>query len=243
MLELDLEAAVGPLQLRVRLTLPPGPLALVGPNGAGKTSLLRALLGVLGPARGRVALDGAVLLDSSRGVNLPPEERRLGYLPQQFALFPHLSAVENVEFGMPRAEGARDRRARALALLESLALAHLAQRRPGALSGGERQRVALARALAPGPRALLLDEPLAALDVGARRQVRDFLAERLLTLPALIVTHDAADAEALAGRIAVLEGGALVQVGTAAELRAAPATRFVEELFQARAGARSSRDN
>ncbi len=231
-LELDLEARVGSLSLRARLEIDGGPLALVGPNGAGKTSLLRVLLGVLGPARGRIALDGVALLDSARGIDLPPEERRLGYVPQHFALFPHLSTIANVEFGI---EGPA-RRVRALALLESLEIAHLAERRPAALSGGERQRVALARALAAGPKALLLDEPLAALDVGARRQVRDFLAARLraLSLPALVVTHDAADAEALAERIAVLEGGALVQVGTPAELRTAPATRFVANFFAGR---------
>ena len=235
MLEVDVEARIGPLSVSARLSIEGGPLALVGPNGAGKTSLLRVLLGVAGPARGRIALDGVTLLDSARGIDLPPEERRLGYVPQHFALFPHLSAVANVEFGISRSHGP-GRRARALALLESLEVAHLAGRRPAALSGGERQRVALARALAPGPKALLLDEPLSALDVGARRQVRDFLAAQLraLSLPALVVTHDAGDAEALAGRIAVLEGGALVQVGTPAELRAAPATRFVADFFGGR---------
>ncbi len=230
MLELDLEARVGPLSLRARLSIDKGPLALVGPNGAGKTSLLRVLLGVLGPARGRIALDGTALLDSARGIDLPPERRRLGYLPQHSALFPHLSVIANVEFGMPRGPG---RLGRAFALLESLEVAHLASRRTAALSGGERQRVALARALAAEPKALLLDEPLAALDVGARRQVRDFLAARLraLALPALVITHDAGDACALADRIAVLESGALTQVGTPDELRAAPATAFVADFF------------
>jgi molybdate transport system ATP-binding protein len=229
MLELDLEARVGPLALRARLSIGNGPLALVGPNGAGKTSLLRALLGVR-PARGTIALDGAALLDTARGIDLPPERRRLGYLPQHAALFPHLTVIANVEFGMPRQPG---RLERALGLLESLEVGHLASRRTTALSGGERQRVALARALAAEPKALLLDEPLAALDAGARRQVRDFLAARLraLALPALVITHDAADACALADRIAVLEQGALTQIGTPAELRAAPATQFVADFF------------
>ncbi len=230
MLEVDLDARIGPLPLRAHFSIASGPLALVGPNGAGKTSLLRVLLGVLGPARGRIALDGVPLLDTARGIELPPEQRRLGYVPQHYALFPHLSVLANVEFGMPRG---LSRPARALALLESLEVAHLAGRRPAALSGGERQRVALARALAAEPKALLLDEPLAALDVGARRQVRDFLAARLrtLALPTLLITHDAGDACALAERIAVLENGALVQLGTPDELRAAPATRFVADFL------------
>jgi molybdate transport system ATP-binding protein len=209
----------------------------VGPNGSGKTSLLKLILGVLRPERGRVVLDGEPLFDSESGLDLPIEGRRLGYVPQGFGLFPHLTVVENVEFGLngdPALASAPARRERALSLLAELEVGALAGRRPSVLSGGERQRVALARALGRRPRALLLDEPLAALDAGGRKRVRSFLAASLerLGLPAVIVTHDPRDAEALAGTIAVIEAGQLVQLGTLEELRAKPWSPFVEE-FQA----------
>jgi ABC-type sulfate/molybdate transport systems ATPase subunit len=217
----------------------------VGPNGSGKTSLLKLILGVLRPERGRVVLDGEPLFDSDAGLDLPTEGRRLGYVPQGFGLFPHLSVVENVEFGLngdPALGSAGARRERALSLLAELEVVELAARRPSLLSGGERQRVALARALARRPRALLLDEPLAALDAGGRRRVRSFLAASLerLALPAVIVTHDLRDAEALAPTIAVIEAGALVQLGTLEELRAKPASPFVEE-FQGSVNDRGER--
>ena len=223
-LEIDLERR-GSFPIRVRFTLGAGPVALAGPNGAGKTTLLRMILGVL-PATGHVLLGGRDL------AKLEPEARRIGYVPQDSQLFPHLTALGNVAFGLPRGP---DRKARALALLESLEVPHTAQLLPAQLSGGERQRVALARALAPGPHALLLDEPLSSLDPSARRRVRDFLGQRLraLRLPALIVTHDARDAAALADRVIVLERGQVVQAGTLPELRTAPATPFVEELTRA----------
>jgi molybdate transport system ATP-binding protein len=157
-------------------------------------------------------------------------------VPQDYALFPHLSVAQNVEFALgswqrqlPRAA----RRERAHALLADLHLQAFADRRPDTLSGGEKQRVALARVLAVEPRALLLDEPLAALDIGARREVRAFLATYLakLDLPTLVVTHDPADARALGQRIAVLEAGRIVQVGSWDELATQPASAFVRELI------------
>jgi molybdate transport system ATP-binding protein len=224
-LEVSLSASVGGVSLEVELQTGPGTVVLVGPNGAGKTSLLRQVLGVAPAARGRVVSDGEVLLDTAAGVDVPVERRRLGYVPQHYALFPHLTVRENVEFGAPSP-------ARVVALLEELELAPLARRRPVGLSGGERQRVALARALAAEPRALLLDEPLAALDVRSRAQVRVFLAAYLekLALPAIVVTHDAADARALGKRVAVLESGRITQIGTWEELTRAPASPFVAQL-------------
>lgn len=226
-LSIDLSAQVGTLALRLQLETE-GPLVLAGPNGAGKSTALLLLLGVLHPGSGRIALGDEMLFESGR-VDLPPEQRRLGYVPQEYALFPHLDVLANVAFGLRGRERGSERADRAHALLASLEIAHLARKRPASLSGGERQRVALARALAPEPRALLLDEPLAALDATARKQVRGFLAERLLSLglPALVVTHDPEDARALGPRIAVLEQGRLVQQGSLEELRAAPATPFV----------------
>jgi len=234
-LSIDVEAAIGDLALTVRLDTRDRPLVLVGPNGAGKTSILLLVLGATRPTRGSIELGGQALFDSSRSIDLPPEDRRLGYVPQHYGLFPHMTAAGNVLFALecrnhlPRA--ARLERAREL--LAAFDVAHLENRRTGSLSGGEGQRVALARALAAEPSALLLDEPLAALDVSVRRHLRDFLRGRLaeLGLPTIVVTHDADDAAALSDDIAVLEQGRIVQRGTIDELRAQPATEFVRELF------------
>jgi molybdate transport system ATP-binding protein len=219
-----LEARVVTQLLDVQLAVGAETLLLAGPNGAGKSTLLRMLLGIGAPQSGRIALDGRTLWDGE--TNLPPEERGLGYVPQAYALFPHLDVAGNVGFGLRSGE----RSGRTREVLEALQIAHLSARRVQTLSGGEQQRVALARALAPRPHALLLDEPFAALDAQARRQVRRFLSEQLaaLRLPALVVSHDPADA-AVGQRIAVMERGRIVQQGTLADLRANPATPFVAE--------------
>ncbi|KYG06906.1 molybdenum ABC transporter ATP-binding protein [Sorangium cellulosum] len=234
-------ARVGRLRIDAEIETGAGTLALVGPNGAGKTSLLSLLLGVLPVDRGRVEIGGAVLLDTAAGIDVPVERRGIGYVPQDYALFPHLSVRENVAFAV-RSDPSRRRRAsvgaRVDAALDDLGIAEHAGRRTEALSGGEKQRVALARALSVGPRALLLDEPLAALDVHSRREVRAFLAGYLeaLALPTIVVTHDAADARLLGRRIAVLEAGRVTQAGTWEELAARPASRFVEELVASARG-------
>jgi len=212
------------------------PLLLVGPNGAGKTTALMMILGALAPRRGRIRLDGAALFDRDRAVDVPVERRRIGFVPQRYALFPHLDVLGNVAYGVRvRSRAERERRAReALAELDVLALA---ARRTAELSGGEMQRVALARALASRPRALLLDEPLAALDVSVRRDTRRFLADRLraLAIPTVLVTHDLADAEALDGDVAVIEAGAIAQRGRLADLVAQPRTEFVRQFVAGRA--------
>jgi molybdate transport system ATP-binding protein len=220
-LDARVRARAGALELDLDLHVDERGLALVGPNGAGKTTTLLALLGVR-RSEGPIHVGGHALHD------LPPEERGLAYLPQHYALFPHLTAAGNVAFALR----GRDRTARARAVLERLDAGHLADRLPAALSGGERQRVALARALAVSPRALLLDEPFAALDVEARDEVRAFLAAELRALarPFIVVTHDRADLEALGAPLCVLEGGRAVQRGALAELEAAPANRFVARL-------------
>jgi ABC-type sulfate/molybdate transport systems ATPase subunit len=206
---LDLELSVG------RETL-----ALVGPSGAGKSTVLHVIAGLMHPERGRVAFDEHIWLDTASGIDAPPERREVGFVFQQYALFPHMTVRGNVAFAG---------RERVDELLQRFGIAHLADARPGALSGGERQRVALARALARGPAALLLDEPLSALDAYTRTRVRSELRELLgeLGLPTLIVTHDFEDAAALADRVGVLVEGQLLQLGTAAELVAAPADAFV----------------
>ncbi|HET6335376.1 MAG TPA: ABC transporter ATP-binding protein [Polyangiales bacterium] len=238
-LTLRIESRIGALQIDVELETGPGPLVIIGPNGAGKTSLLSSILGVSPVERGRIEVAGAVLVDTAAGIDVPLEHRRLGYVPQDYALFPHLTVRENVEFALASSAAIerQERAQRVAAVLRDLAISELAERRTRGLSGGEKQRVALARALCVRPQALLLDEPLAALDVHARREVREFLSRYLreLGLPTLVVTHDAADAQQLGSRIAVLEAGRITQRGTWADLAQNPGSKFVEE-FIATAG-------
>ena len=181
------------------------------------------MAGLERPRTGRIALGDEVWFDAGRKLNVSPERRRVGYLPQDYALFPHLTVAGNVRFAAKR-----DRPD----LLERVGISHLAGARPGQLSGGERQRAALARALAREPRVLLLDEPFGALDAITRHQVRDQLADLLKTLrlPTLVVTHSFDDAIVLAGRVGVLDRGRLVQLASPAELTQRPATARVAEL-------------
>jgi molybdate transport system ATP-binding protein len=202
---------------------------VVGPSGAGKTSLLRVVAGLLGSARGRIALGHETWLDTSASLDLPPERRRCGYVFQDYALFPSMSAWRNVAYGL---RGRRsERRGRALEMMERFGVGALADARPGDLSGGERQRVALARALAAEPRALLLDEPLSALDPstrrGALRELHGVLGD--LEVPVIVVTHSFDEAALIADRLAVLDRGRLAQLGSAAEITARPRSAFVAD--------------
>jgi len=230
-----LTGRAGALRLELELPVAEGPLVVVGPNGAGKTSLLLLLLGALRPESGRISLGERVLFDSKAGIDVPLEGRQLGYVPQDYALFPHLSVRQNIRFALQSSGlGAGELEARTGEALSDLLLEPLAERRVTALSGGEKQRVALARALSVRPQALLLDEPLAAFDIAARRTTREFLASYLarLALPTIVVTHDAADAQALGQQIAVLEAGRIVQSGSWAELGAHPVSSFVREFLR-----------
>jgi len=206
-------------------------LALTGPTGAGKTTVLRIVAGLLRPDSGRVTGGDEVWLDTERGIDRPPEQRRCGLLFQDHALFPHLSAVGNVAYAL-RDRPRRARRPEALTLLERFGVAALADARPRELSGGERQRVALARVLARRPVVLLLDEPLSALDAGTRTQATSVLTGLLrdAAVPCIVVTHDFVEASLLAGEIAVMDRGVIVQRGVAGDLAAAPASAFVAEL-------------
>ncbi len=197
-------------------------LALVGPSGAGKTTVLRVVAGLVRPQHGVVTLDDVTLLDTERGIAVPPERRRVGYVFQEYALFPHLDVVHNVRFGSRDHENVD-------ALLERFRIAHLAHARVAELSGGERQRVALARALARNPAVLLLDEPLSALDTHTRAGVRAELRELLsdLGLPTILVTHDFEDAATLADRVGVISTGRILQLGTPTELVSLPNDAFV----------------
>jgi molybdate transport system ATP-binding protein len=206
-------------------------VALLGPNGAGKTTALRALSGLVALTGGSIELDGTVIAHSGHG--RPPERRRVGVVFQDYLLFPHLSALENVAFG-PRSRGVSRAAARTMAAhwLERMGLSEIAAQRPGRLSGGQAQRVALARALVTEPRLLLLDEPLAALDAGTRPAVRGDLRRHLEAYEGatVIVTHDPLDAMVLADRVVVVEDGHLVQDGPPAEIVRRPRTEYVARL-------------
>jgi molybdate transport system ATP-binding protein len=219
-LHVDLSHRLRAIALDLTFEVEPGTLALVGPSGAGKTTALRTVAGLLRPDRGRITFGAETWLDTERSIDLPPERRSVGFAFQEYALFPHLSVRENVAYGAR--DGVDE-------LLERLGIGQLARERPAGLSGGERQRVALARALARRPDVLLLDEPLSALDahtrVGLRAELRELLSER--TAPTVLVTHDFEEAAAMAERVGVVVEGRLFQLGTPAELVAAPADAFV----------------
>jgi molybdate transport system ATP-binding protein len=209
-----------------------GVAALFGPSGAGKTLTLSCMAGLLRPDSGRIVVDGRVLFDSSTAIDVPPQARRVGYVFQGYALFPHRTAAENVGFGLrdrPRAE--RDRRV--MEIMARLGLAGLERRYPSELSGGQRQRVALGRALAIDPALLLLDEPLSALDAPMRAALRDDLRAILAgwSTAAVVVTHDFAEAYRLGDRIVVYDGGRVVQAAPRAELLWRPASEVVARIM------------
>ncbi|MDH6697129.1 ABC transporter ATP-binding protein [Streptomyces griseoviridis] len=215
-------------RLDVTLTAAPGDVvALLGPNGAGKTTALRALAGLVPLSDGHLRLDGTVL------TRTPPESRPVGVVFQDYLLFPHLSALDNVAFG-PRCQGASrsEARARAAGWLERMGLAEHGGAKPRRLSGGQAQRVALARALATRPRLLLLDEPLAALDARTRLDVRAQLRRHLAEFEAVavLVTHDPLDAMVLADRLVVIEDGTVVQEGAPSDIARHPRTDYIAQL-------------
>ena len=236
-LQLTVRAQVGKLALDVDLHVAgAGPLVIVGPNGAGKSTLLSLVLGARRPTHGRIVVGPHVLFDTAKRIDVPMEERRLGYVPQDWALLPHLTVAENVAFAVrASAEGPLSKaeaKHRTYDALNEVGATGLAGRSVLGLSGGERQRVALARALSIRPRALLLDEPLGALDAQARGEVRAHLVQTLrrLSLPTLVITHDPEDVRQLGGTVAVLEAGRITQWGPWAQLQAHPATAFVQTL-------------
>ncbi|HYN33288.1 MAG TPA: ABC transporter ATP-binding protein [Ilumatobacteraceae bacterium] len=233
-LDASIEVRLGAFELDVELSVEPGEvLAVLGPNGSGKSTLLRALGGLLPIDRGTITIDGTVLDDPGTDTFVPPELRPIGVVFQDHLLFAHMSALENVAFGL-RSRGVSKAAAHSVAngWLDRVGLAEVASLHPTQLSGGQAQRVALARALAVDPALLLLDEPLAALDVTTRQDVRRSLREHLSTFDGvrLLVTHDPIDAYALADRIAILERGRIAQIGTIAEVTAHPRSRYVAEL-------------
>lgn len=218
MLDVDLACMRGAFRLEAAFSAEPGRVTVVlGPSGAGKSTLLRAVAGLESPVRGHVTVDEDVWTDTDAGAWRAPEQRAVGWVPQDLALFPHLSVRDNVAFGVAGARA--DRRARAETLLARFAVSALADRAVGTLSGGQRQRVALARALARDPRVLLLDEPLASLDPDTRARVRDELRESLASLACvtLLVTHSPDEALRLGDDLLVLAAGRITQRGRVAD--------------------------
>ena len=235
MIGLDLELPLARFVLRVQARLDQGVTAVMGPSGSGKTSLLEAIAGLRGATRGRITIGDVVLLDSERRVRLPPEARRIGYVPQDAGLFPHLSVLGNVRFGVRGEAHLVD------GVLDLLEIRGLLERRPRSLSGGEKQRVALARALATRPRLLLLDEPLAALDVGLRERILPYLVRIRdeWKVPCLYVTHNVGEALALAGYLLLLQAGGVEAEGAPLALLDSPslareAAGGIENLLPAR---------
>jgi molybdate transport system ATP-binding protein len=231
---LTVTASVTDRDVHVALRVDPGEtVALLGPNGAGKSTVLSVIAGLLSPDRGQVTLDGRPLTDIGHGSTtwVPPHDRRVALLAQDPLLFPHLSAVDNVAFG-PRSRRAGRHQARAAAhrWLAEVGVDDLAHRRPHALSGGQAQRVAVARALAAEPRLLLLDEPLAALDVAVAPQLRQVLKRVLTGRSAIVVTHDVLDALLLADRVVVLESGRVTEDGPSRAVLTRPRSSFAARI-------------
>jgi molybdate transport system ATP-binding protein len=235
MLDLVVGKRIGRIEIDAAFRVNAGEtLAIAGESGAGKTTLLRLIAGLDHPDRGLIAVDGTRWFDSEHRIRWAPHRRDIGFVPQDYALFPHLSVEDNVAFG-PRSVGRPHDAVRAAtaALMERFGISELAHRKPDQLSGGQQQRVALARALALEPRVLLLDEPLAALDLHSRRQVRADLRERIhrFGCVTLFVTHSPAEAFYFGDRIAVLGDGRVLRIGTPQELKAQPGSDEVAAIL------------
>jgi molybdate transport system ATP-binding protein len=217
--------------LDLAVALPPGITILFGASGAGKTTLLDCVAGLVRPDAGRIAIADKILFDSAGEINVPPQGRRVGYVFQDLALFPHLSVEDNVEYGISSLDG-KERRRRSHEILESFRIAHLRSRRPGQISGGERQRVALARALVIDPAILLLDEPLAALDAATKATIVDDLRtwNQEHRIPVVYVTHSREEVFALGERVIVLENGRAIAQGTPHQVMSAPRLETVAQL-------------
>jgi molybdate transport system ATP-binding protein len=213
-LSVAVKLATASFTLDVAFEVPPGVTVLFGPSGSGKSRTLACVAGIAEPDRGRVALGDDVWFDPERRVSLAIHKRRVAYVFQSLALFPHMNALDNVTYGIPRSVAPRDRAARGRELLARMHVEHLADRLPRTFSGGEAQRVALARAFATAPRVLLLDEPFSALDAKVKKKLLSDLKESLdrVKIPTILVTHDPGEARALGERVIFLEGGRIAEI-------------------------------
>ena len=214
MLAVEIEKRLGDFTLSARFESAGGITAVFGPSGAGKTTLVNAIAGLIAPDRGRIAIDGTVLFDSERRINLPPHRREIGYIFQEGRLFPHLSVSHNLDYGR-RMRGLPADAKQLERIVGLLDIGHLLERRPGTLSGGERQRVAIGRALLARPRLLLLDEPLASLDAARKREILPYL-ERMrdeVGVPMVYVSHQAAELRRIATSVVRLEAGRVAAAG------------------------------
>ena len=214
MLTVEIEKRLGDFTLGARFESAGGITAVFGPSGAGKTTLVNAIAGLIAPDRGRIAIDGTVLFDSERRINLPPHRREIGYIFQEGRLFPHFSVSRNLDYGR-RMRGLPEDAKQLERIVSLLDIGHLLERRPGKLSGGERQRVAIGRALLTRPRLLLLDEPLASLDAARKREILPYL-ERMrdeVGAPMVYVSHQAAELRRIATSVVRLEAGRVAAAG------------------------------
>jgi len=214
MLTVEIEKRLGDFTLGARFESAGGITAVFGPSGAGKTTLVNAIAGLIAPDRGRIAIDGTVLFDSERRINLPPHRREIGYIFQEGRLFPHFSVSRNLDYGR-RMRGLPEDAKQLERIVSLLDIGHLLERRPGKLSGGERQRVAIGRALLARPRLLLLDEPLASLDAARKREILPYL-ERMrdeVGVPMVYVSHQAAELRRIATAVVRLEAGRVAAAG------------------------------
>jgi molybdate transport system ATP-binding protein len=227
----EIRKQLGDFKLDLAATIQSGITILFGPSGAGKTTLLDCIAGLVRPDEGRIATQVKILFDSALGVNVSPQLRRIGYVFQDLALFPHLTVEKNVEYGISRL-AVEERKRRSVAILESFRIAHLGSRRPGEISGGERQRVALARALVIDPAILLLDEPLAALDAATKSKIVDDLRawNHEHGIPIVYVTHSREEVFALGDQVIVLENGRVIARGTPHQVMSAPRLETVAQL-------------
>lgn len=242
MLTVNLHHQLGAFQLAITFQVPLGLIVLLGSSGAGKSLTLRSIAGLLHPQQGHITVNEQVLFDSANSINVPPQLRHVGYVPQHYALFPHLTVAENILFALPSSRTKARwtqwrtqqaiRRSRVAELLSILELDGLERRYPATLSGGQQQRVALARALAAEPRLLLLDEPFNALDAAVRERLRDTLKQfqRRFAIPIVLVTHDHTEAQQLADTIVVVQHGHVAQAGSVNDIFYSPRTSDVAQL-------------
>jgi molybdate transport system ATP-binding protein len=231
-LEVDLHVVLDDFTLEASFSASQELLVLFGPSGAGKSTILKALAGLLTPDRGTIRLNDRVLYDSRSKVNLPPQKRRIGYMPQQYGLFPHLTIAENIAYGLPPAPKSK-RNAQVEKWIEVMRLTDQADRKPSEASGGQQQRAALARAMASGPELLLMDEPFAALDEELRAHLRGEIRDLSNTfdLPILIVTHDTSEAYSLADHMVVFERGVMIQDGPREDVFRKPVSESLARLL------------